>query len=204
MKNWITTIVLCCILSLGVMGCDENKVTPEQAQEFAERIKILTTKMDDYQAATVGALTTLESYGVVDADLIAKYERIDEEIDRVQPQIEDIAAAVKATQLTNDEIANWLAILQAANQASVPFNPYALPISAGLALAGFVYGLIKRKDANDKKVEAEKSALKYQAHKQGVEKTMKEVSALGSEEIRKVEPQLYNNIGEARVALGVK
>lgn len=40
--------------------------------------------------------------------------------------------------------------------------------------------------------------------KQGVERTMKEVSASVVAEVKAVEAELYNNIGEARVAFGIK
>ena len=58
--------------------------------------------------------------------------------------------------------------------------------------------------AKRKAAEAAAAQAKYKAHKQGVEKTMKEVSASVDAEVKAVEAELYNNIGEARVAFGIK
>jgi hypothetical protein len=55
-----------------------------------------------------------------------------------------------------------------------------------------------------KAAEAAAAQAKYKAHKQGVEKTMKEVSASVVAEVKAVEAELYNNIGEARVVFGIK
>ena len=72
-------------------------------------------------------------------------------------------------------------------------------IAAALTILSTILGITLRK----KTAESAALALKYQAHKQGVEKTMKEVSTSSDAEVAKVELSLYDNIGAARSALGV-
>ena len=95
---------------------------------------------------------------------------------------------------------DWVAMLQAANIASEGFNPYAVPVGVGLSLLSIILAWVAKRKA----AEAAAAQAKYQAHKQGVERTMKEVSASVVAEVKAVEAELYNNIGEARVAFGIK
>ncbi|MBA7662577.1 hypothetical protein ES703_70606 [subsurface metagenome] len=95
---------------------------------------------------------------------------------------------------------DWVAMLQAANIASGEFNPYAVPVGVGLSLLSITLAWVAKRKA----AEAAAAQAKYKAHKQGVEKTMKEVSASVVAEVKAVEAELYNNIGEARVAFGIK
>lgn len=126
-----------------------------------------------------------------------------EESERVAPQVQEIASAALNQKLTGDELADWIALLQAGNAASVPFNPYAVPVGAGLALLSAVMGAIAKKK-ND---EANKSNAKYQSHKQGVEKTIKDMKVtIIPEELKSAnafDKTLYENIGKARANNGV-
>lgn len=125
--------------------------------------------------------------------------KLQEETARVQPQVQDIATAVQGQELTGDELADWIALLQVGNAASTPFNPYAIPIGAGLTALSAILGAFARK----KSIEADTYAKKYKAHKQGVELTMKECSASDISRVRLIESNLYENIGEARKNNGV-
>lgn len=197
MKKLIVMLVVCL---LGAAGCDDE-ITPEQLQQFAGQVEELTTKVDDYQKATDEVIGTFTDIGIIGDDVAEKVEKISGEIDRVQPQVKAIAEAVRTAEYSGqDDLTTILEAIQAANRASGAFNPVALYVEVGLSAAIVLLGLFARRKA----AEATQQQLKYQAHKQGVERTMKEISALGSEDVRKVEPQLYNNIGEARTSLGVK
>ena len=79
-------------------------------------------------------------------------------------------------------------------QSVIPF--------AGAALMT-AYGIWQRRKKKDAESAFGHSQLKYQAHKQGVVRTMKEVSASTNANVKAVETQLYENIGEARADLGV-
>ena len=94
---------------------------------------------------------------------------------------------------------DWVALLQAANIASGGFNPYVVPVGAGLSILSIFLAWLAKRNAGI----AAGAEVKYQAHKQGVEKTMKEVSASTDSAVVAVENLLYSNIGDARVALGV-
>ena len=88
---------------------------------------------------------------------------------------------------------------QAANAVTAVWNPYFAVIAAALTILSIVLNLaLKKKTAALTSV-----AAKYQAHKQGVERTMKLASASNVDEVKKFETILYDNIGQARSALRV-
>ena len=120
--------------------------------------------------------------------------KLQEETARVVPHVAEIAKAVESQELTGDQLQDWIALLQAGNAASSPFNPWTVPIGAGLTCLSAVLGLFARK----KSVEADSYARKYKAHKQGVERTMKECSLSDKTQVKMIESALYENIGEAR------
>lgn len=186
MKAKMLIVMMC--LMFGAVGCDEIK--PEQVQNLATQVQELNTAMDSYQTATTEMLETMYEHRIIDESAVKKVEKVSEEIDRVQPQVADMVAAIMAANQSGDDAANWIAILQAANQATTPFNPYVLPISLGLTLASLVFGFVEKRNAD-------KNQLKYQAHKQGAEKTSIELES-------KEKLLLYSNIGDARNTLGVK
>jgi hypothetical protein len=80
----------------------------------------------------------------------------------------------------------------------MPWNPYAPLIELGLGLAAAAATVVARKNAQS----AATAQAKYDAHKQGVELTMKQVSQSEIPEVKAVETQLYQNIGDARQAKG--
>lgn len=193
MKKRILLLVALFALMFG--GCDED-VSPQAIQQLADQIQQQTDKIDDYQETTSQVIGTLREVGIIDEQTVAKIEKVGREIDRVQPQVAEIVKAIQETQLSGSDIADWIAMAQAANQASAPYNPYALPITAGLTLASLVFGFYERSQSKKNAAEAEKNGLKYQAHKQGVVKTMITQPV-------EVQAEMYANVGEARVDLGV-
>ncbi|KKN73443.1 hypothetical protein LCGC14_0400180 [marine sediment metagenome] len=183
-------LVVCMILAVSVAGC-EGENTTDQIKEFAVQAEKWVTSMDEYQAAASKMLETAKTHEIVGDTIVKKVVKVSEEIDRVQPQVADvIAAMIRADTSGDDEVDNWVKLLQAGNQASTPWNPYALPATAALSLISMIWGFIKKK-------EAEKNRLKYKAHKQGVEKTVISMNTEAANEI-------YDNIGDARADLGVK
>lgn len=192
----VIEIVLCIVLAMFVAGCEE---TPAQIQVLASQQEVLQQQLDTVQAAATQMTEDLATAEIVDASTVAKIAKINEEADRVQVQIDVIARALQGVPLTGDGAQDFIAQLQAANAASIGFNPYVVPVGTGLSILSIALGwLAKRKAA-----EVTLAQAKYQAHKQGVERTMKEVSVDENVDIRSVEGQLYRNIGEARVDLGV-
>lgn len=196
MKRLMLWIIVCVAVMVG--GCEE-KLTPSQVPALAEQQQVLQQQVDTGQAAAAQMTEKLAAAGIVDPNAAAKLAKINEEVDRIQAQIDIIARGLQDVPLTGDAALDFVAQLQAANAASSGFNPYAVPVGVGLSILSIVLGwLAKRKAA-----EAAAAQVKYQAHKQGVELTMKEVSASTDAEVKAVETQLYNNIGEARADLGV-
>lgn len=108
-----------------------------------ETIK-LSALIDDLQTA------------VTESQLIESetQEKINEEIDKVQTTLVDVAKSVKeANYVDGDDIGNAIKAAQAANAASAPVNPYAPMIEIGLGLATLlaggagVFGVKKTMDA---------------------------------------------------------
>jgi len=71
-------------------------------------------------------------------------------------------------------------------------------IDLGLGIAAAAATVIARRNAQA----AAEAQAKYDAHKQGVELTMKQVSQSTIPEVKAIETQLYQNIGQARSAVG--
>jgi len=195
-KVRLTVVMLFVALATG---CEpQSSVRPEQMQNVATQVADLAAKLDDYQASADTVLGQLSQYGVVDANLMAKAQKLNKEIDRVQPQVAAIAEAIRTADISGNDLEAWVKMAGAANAASAPVNPYAPFIAGGLGILDIILAwFVKRKSD-----EAKANALKYQAHKQGVELTMKQVSL--DDNTKAVEEDLYRNIGNARTALGVK
>lgn len=63
----------------------------------------------------------------------AEIRHITDEINTVQSQVASVAQAVGEAEYGDNEMLNLLRAAQAGNVASSPWNPYALPIGAGLS-----------------------------------------------------------------------
>jgi len=131
-------------------------------------------------------------------------EKLQEETARVAPHVEKVSTAIADQDLKgDDDFLKFVALLQAGNAASAPFNPYAVPVGAGLALVTAVMGAFAKKK-ND---EAKKYSAKYNAHKEGVELTMKQMKGSTEpsymREAGTFDQALYENIGKARAKNGV-
>ena len=198
MKRIIIKIVLCAVLAMFVTGCEET-FTPAQIQALAAQQEVLQQQIETVQAAATQMTEDLATAEIVDAGTVAKVAKINEEADRVQVQIDVIARALQDVPLTGDATQDFITQLQAANAVSSGFNPYVVPVGAGLSILSIALAWLAKRNAGI----AAGAKVKYQAHKQGVEKTMKEVSNGASPEVRDIENKLYTNIGEARVAVGV-
>lgn len=187
MKKRIITIMLCLIF---VAGCFPEST---KIQTFTENTLQLSTAVDALQETTTEIIGTLADVNLVNTELVVKVDEANEEIDRVQSQTVDIATAIRdADYVSGDDIGNVIRAAKAGTAATAPWNPYATMIIIGLTLLEGVTALFLKKKSN----EATASDKKYAAHKQGVEKSMKELN-------NEAEMKLYNNIGDARTHLGI-
>jgi len=190
--------LMLCIVLLLVCGCEES-FTPEQMQALAAQNEVLQKELDKVQAVAAAVAAEIEAAGIVDEAAVDRLAKVNEEIDRVQAQVDAIARALKGVPLTGDAAQDFISQFQAVNTASAGVNPYVVPIGAGLSGLSIILGWLAKRQRD----EAARQHLKYQAHKQGVEKTMKECSSSSDSGVVAVESQLYNNIGAARDSLGV-
>jgi hypothetical protein len=199
MKKRILLTIVLAIALFSFAGCDSQSITPEQIQALASKQQVLQQKADEAQAMAESIAKQMQDAGITDANLTAKIAAINIQADKWQSQANDIAAALQGVQLTGDTATDWINTIRAVNTATSPFNPYALPVEVGLGVLATALGWFAKKKAADEAT----AQAKYQAHKQGVEKTMKQVSASDNTAVKAVEAQLYHNIGEARKANAV-
>lgn len=76
---------------------------------------------------------------------------IADEVNTVNSQVAAIAQAVGQASYNDNETLNLLYALQAGNTASAPFNPYVLPIGAGLSGVIGVLEVLRRKEQGGRK-----------------------------------------------------
>jgi hypothetical protein len=188
-----TLLVVVVVMASLSGGCLET-ITSEQLQGFGGQVQALNDKVDGYQAATAKAVDDLAAFGIVSNGLIEDVAKANTEIDRVQPQVAEIAKAVAEADYVNAE--GVLSIIEAAQVgvgATGAWNPYAIPIYGVLGVLSTILGWIAKRKA----AEADVNAAKYNSMKIGVNKTLINDPGSGSSQL------LYANIGEARTALGV-
>ena len=133
----LAVIVIVTILALWLGGCAGLNVKPEQLQSLAAQTEQLSGKIDDFQQQTKLTMDSLKQTGMVDANALAKVDKLQGGIDAVQLKAVQIAEALKNAQYTNpaDGVTTALEGARAANAASTPWNPYAPLIELGLGLA---------------------------------------------------------------------
>ncbi len=201
MKTKVSRIVLVCtslVILIGIAGCEI--VDSQTIKDVSSDVQLLSSRVDDYQEEMTKMVGMLETDGIVDSKVMEKLDRINEEIDRVQPQISEIAVAIEGKEL-------WDAA-GAANAASAPWNPYAIPIAAALALAeAMTVVLLKKKsnEANDNAAMYVEEYKKKNSDKVGREKTLRELATMDEKDITAsmVKSMMYKNIGDERRGNGV-
>ncbi|OQA02277.1 MAG: hypothetical protein BWY69_01160 [Planctomycetes bacterium ADurb.Bin401] len=196
----IVGIIIVTILGLWIGGCQMPNIQPDDLRNLADQTQQLSSQIDDFQQQTKATLESLKQNGSFDSNTMATIEKLQSGIDSVQGKTVAIADALRNAQYTNpdDGLTTVLEGARAANAASSPFNPYAPLIDVGLGLAAAFAASMAKKNAQ----KAADALAKYDAHKQGVELTMKQVSQSTVPEVKAVETQLYQNIGEARKTVG--
>ena len=176
-------------------GCSDPFKSPDVAV-LQNDMAVVLNAVDDMQDLVSKHAERLVAADLIDAGTAEKLAGFSKEIDRVQPAIVEMTAAIADVNYTGDDLGDILAALQAANRASAGYNPYAVPIEAGLGLATVLAGLFGLKKRDDAKV----MTAKYRAHKVGVESVTRKLTAEGD---TKVASKLYDAIGDARKGLGI-
>jgi len=198
-KMFLMSAVLMCVSMVG--GCDLlDDSTDGNVVRLETQVGSMMAMVDEQQALLNDHIQRLLAAEMIDAETAGKIAKISEEVDRVQPAIVDITAAIADVNDTGDNFADLLAKLQAANRASAPYNPYAVPIEAGFGLVTVLAGLFGWTKSKEAKV----ASAKYSAHKIGVESVTKRTVAEDGNTGAKIAADLYDAIGKARANLGVK
>jgi uncharacterized protein YoxC len=193
-RKILLTILLSSVL---LIGCDS--ITPQQVQELAGSVQQLSNTVDEYQKVTDSTLASLKDQKLISAEAADKVAKVQTEIDKVQQQTKDVAAAVSAVKPVGDKVQDTISLARAANAATAPFNPYSPIIESILGVFSLVAGIFwKRASSN-----AALSAAKYAAHKAGVEAAKLALTADPQISGASAAELIYNKIGEKRSDMGV-
>jgi outer membrane murein-binding lipoprotein Lpp len=142
MKKFLVVLVLCGGL---VAGCDG--LTTEQVREMSATVDTLNAQIEQYQPIVAQLTAQLERDGYLPAEAATTLAKVQSEIDRVQPQITALNAAL------GRHDGDWAKTAQELNAASAPFNPYAGYIGMVITLAGAIVGFLKASKAKRAVVE---------------------------------------------------
>jgi outer membrane murein-binding lipoprotein Lpp len=142
MKNSLIVMFLTFLMLVPMSGCLE----PSQVQQIATQQAELQSVVDNLQVTAAGISKQLTAGGILDPNLNQKVAHLNEQINKLQSDTMAVADAVKNVKLSGDNLLDFVAMLRAGNAASTAFNPYALPIEAGLgALSVLLAWLAKLK-----------------------------------------------------------
>ena len=200
---YLLSLCLCAFVALCLTpGCERiNSVDPQQIQAVAEEVNDLVVKVDIYQQTATTAIEQLIAAGAIDPNKAAKLLAANADVDRLQAAVQAISAALQSADYADNTtgLLTLIEAAQAANAATAVWNPYSAVIAAALTILSMVLSLaLKKKTAALTAV-----AMKYQAHKQGVEKSVKDFALSSTVSSALVDATLYSNIGHARFDLGV-
>ena len=203
-KNKVSRFVMIfisLILLVGAVGCEFED--GQAIKKFSGDVQLLSSRVDDYQVEVVKMTGMLEADNVIDSEVIVKLDKIHEEIDRVQPQVNEMAKAIE--NMEGEEL--W-DIAETINTASAPWNPYAIPIAAVLLAAETITAMFLKKKTEESKVNAalySEEHLKKVSDKVGRERTLRELAAMDEKDITApiVKSMMYRNIGDERRGNGV-
>jgi len=145
MKSFIMMVTICLMLTIG-SGC-LPLLDSTQIQALAEKTTLLSDKMDNYQAVMSDVVDLIEADKLISEEFADEVDKINEEIDRVQPQMVAVAEAIKnADYISGDDVANAIKAAKAGTVASAVWNPYATPIMLGLSLLEYILILLWKKE----------------------------------------------------------
>lgn len=194
-----TRIVLTMIVLSLMGGCIP---LASDIQNVGQQTLNVSSKIDAYQAEVITLKEMVEADGLISESTANRIDKLSEEIDRIQPTLENVATAVRdADYIDGDTFGNAITGLQAANAASAPANPYAVPIGAGLTILAGLAEIMRRKE---KTAHATETA-KRKADKEGRELTLREIASMDNATVTAevVKERMYKNIGNARAHNGV-
>ncbi len=183
-----TKMLILVVLLLGAAGCQQ-----EQAAGFYKTLtETINTSVNAQQEATHKIIAAIDESKIADMTEVREYTgKLDEYIDLAQIAATE-AAKVYEEQQAEDKIAAAIEAARKANIITSPLNPYAPVIEAVLGIAAIVTGTIAYK----KNKALSTVSTKYEAHKRGVEATMRSATPEDARE-------LYYTIGAERNKLSI-
>lgn len=151
----LLAMFLVAMLLVGLTGCE--KYDPNVMQAYAAQSQQVGEQLSDLQESLAPALESIKSNDLVDPSIVEKIDKANEEINRVKPQLANVAKELQKHQFKSKGLGGMIETAQVVNGATESFNPYAVPISLGLTVLSSLLGFAARKQ-RDAKVEA-KTAL---------------------------------------------
>lgn len=204
MKRLMLMLIVICSL---MFSCSSCVITDEQQIRTLAQTNIeLSNRLDDYQLASADLRKLMVEDKILSEKTATKIDKIDEEIDRVQPHLVAIAEAVRDADYTAGDVAGNLvkggtAVVTVAKPLiPAPYGDIALLILGSIEVITAAF--LKKKSG-----ENETTLAKRQAEKEGREKTVKELATMMSPgnviTAADVDNLLYKNIGEKRAEKGI-
>lgn len=137
------------LLFLPVLAGCEQEFTPAQLTELAAQVDTLTNQLTMYQTQVTQLAEQMQRDGILSDEDAEKVATLNAQIDGIKEKIGPVVAAIKAGTYDpgDDMLITILKAAQAANAATVSFNPYATYISIGLSAVIFILGLFAKKKA---------------------------------------------------------
>jgi hypothetical protein len=126
------------IMVLSITGCVDPKVTPAELQAMAQAQKQLSDQVDAYQVIADQLKAQMESSGVVDPVMAARYDKLAVTIDAIQASANQIGKAIEEAKYSDGGTFKTIFEgVQAGNGAAPPY-PGKEMVSLALIAAGAV------------------------------------------------------------------
>ncbi len=141
-RLFIFMLVFACMLPLLLGGCE--KYDPAVLQQYAAQADAMTAQIEALQASIAPALQEQLAGGLITPEQAAKVEKVNDEINRIKPQLAAITSAIKQIEYTGEAAEDTITTLQAINSATSTFNPWSALIAAILTATGFVVKIVQQ------------------------------------------------------------
>lgn len=150
MKN--VKLVLLCSFCLMIGGCElweANSITPNSITATTAYVDSLNAQATTVRQALDALQVQLVTYGVLDANSVAKYIRLTKEMDRITTAITNVSVSIAQGDYQSSEpgLITGLRVAQQTN-AAIP-SPWQAPIAGALALITGVATWLWRKKVGE-------------------------------------------------------
>jgi hypothetical protein len=144
-RNLLIIVALAAV-SLGVVGCQPQSITPAQIkQQVTEKRAALLDAATQLQTNAAQLSTQLQAAGITDANITSKIAAMNAQAAKYIADANNLAVALSKMELTGDTTSDWITTIGTVNNSiPSPAQPY---VNIGLTLAGLIAAGIAKKKA---------------------------------------------------------